>query len=144
MQFFDNIEDMSKRSFWYHSEWHQDETLGYVVFTFPPCDRNPLIIMCSHCPIMTHPSDYTLVFTLQLCYKPLRALQRVAKSLKVHFSSYDESQNFATSSLLNQGPRVPQSGDGYCLTAVHSPHKPLQETSISYQSFFDIHFNCTY
>ena len=143
MQFFDNIEDMPKRSFWYHSEWQQDEPLGYVVFTFPHV-TGTLWLWCVHIvQLMTHPSDYTLAFTLQLCYKPLRALQRVAKSLKIHFSSYDESQNFATSSLLNKGPRVPQSGDGYCLTAVHSPHKPLQETSITYQSFFDIHFNCT-
>ena len=112
MQFFDNIEDMSKRSFWYHSEWHQDEPLGYVVFTLPHV-RGTLWLWCVHiAQLMTHPSDYTLAFTLQLCYKPLRALQRVAKSLKVHFSSYDESQNFTTSSLLNIGPRVPQSGDG--------------------------------
>ena len=39
--------------------------------------------------LMTHPAIYTLPFTLQLCYKPLGILQRVAKSQKVHMSSHD-------------------------------------------------------
>ena len=56
---------------------------------------------------MTHPSGYTLPFTLQLCYKPHGVLQRAAKSLKVHLSSHDGFQNFTKSSLLNIGPRVP-------------------------------------
>ena len=61
---------------------------------------------------MTQPSGYTLPFTLQLRYKPLGILQRVAKSLKVHFSGHDGLQNFTTLSLLNIGPRVPQNGNG--------------------------------
>ena len=32
IQFFDNIEVLSLRSFWYHTKWHQDESLGYVMF----------------------------------------------------------------------------------------------------------------
>ena len=56
---------------------------------------------------MTHPFGYTLLFVLQLCYKLLGVLQRVAKSLQVHFSSHDGQQNFTTSSLLYIGPRVP-------------------------------------
>ena len=60
---------------------------------------------------MTHPSGYTLPFTLQLCYKPLGVLQRVAKRLKAHLSSHDGLQNFTTSSLLNIGQRGSQSGD---------------------------------
>ena len=39
--------------------------------------------------LMTHPTVYTLPFTLQLCYKPLGILQRVTKSQKVHISSHD-------------------------------------------------------
>ena len=42
---------------------------------------------------MTHPVVYTLLFTLQLCYKPLGILQRVTKSQKVHISSHDVLQN---------------------------------------------------
>ena len=60
---------------------------------------------------MTHPSGYTLPFTLQLCYKRLGILQRVAKGLKLDFSSHDGLQNFTTSSLLNIGSRVPERGD---------------------------------
>ena len=37
--------------------------------------------------LMTHTAIYTLTFTLQLCYKPLGIMQRVAKSQKVHISS---------------------------------------------------------
>ena len=105
--FFDNIEDLSKRSFWYHSKWHQDEPLGHVVFIFLHL-RGTLWLLCVHiAQLMTHPSGYTLWFTLQLCYKHLGVLQRVPKSLKVHFSRHDRLQTFTTSSLLNIGPRVP-------------------------------------
>ena len=61
--------------------------------------------------LMTHPPVYILPFTLQLCYKPLGILQRVTKSHKVHISSHDGLQNTITSTLLNIGPRVFQSGD---------------------------------
>ena len=40
--------------------------------------------------LMTHPAIYTLLFTLNLYYKPLGILQRVTKSQKVHISSHDE------------------------------------------------------
>ena len=40
--------------------------------------------------LMTHTAIYTLLFTLQLCYKPLGILQRVTKSQKAHISSHDK------------------------------------------------------
>ena len=49
--------------------------------------RGTLGICCVHiAQLMTYPAVYTLPFTLQLCYKPLGILQRVAKSQKVHIS----------------------------------------------------------
>ena len=38
--------------------------------------------------LMTHTAIYTLLFTLQLCYKPLGTPQRVTKSQRVHISSH--------------------------------------------------------
>ena len=46
--------------------------------------------------LMTHLGVYTLLFTLQLCYKPLGILQRVTKSQKVHISGHDVIQNLYT------------------------------------------------
>ena len=52
--------------------------------------RGTLELCCVHiAQLMTHPAVYTLPFTWQLCYKPLRILQRVTKSQKVHVSSHD-------------------------------------------------------
>ena len=52
--------------------------------------RGTLGLCCVHITqLMTHPAVYTLPFTWQLCYKPLRILQRVTKSQKVHVSSHD-------------------------------------------------------
>ena len=34
-QIFWHTEDLSITSSWYHSKWHQEGPLGYVVFTFP-------------------------------------------------------------------------------------------------------------
>ena len=52
--------------------------------------RETLGLCCVHiAQLMTHPAVYTLPFTWQLCYKPLRILQRVTKSQKVHVSSHD-------------------------------------------------------
>ena len=52
--------------------------------------RENLGLCCVHnAQLMTHPAIYTLLFTFQLCYKPLGTLQRVTKSLKVHISSHD-------------------------------------------------------
>ena len=52
--------------------------------------------------LMTHAAIYTLPFTLQLCYKPLGILQRVAKSQKVHASNhnnrvYNKTKNYICS-----------------------------------------------
>ena len=49
--------------------------------------------------------------TSQLCYKPLVRPQRRTESQKVHISSHDGFSNFITSTMLNIGPRIPQSGD---------------------------------
>ena len=74
--------------------------------------RGTLELCCVHiAQLMTHPAVYTLLFTSQLCYKPLGILQRVTKSQKVHMSSHDRLQKTITSILLNIGPRVFQSGD---------------------------------
>ena len=52
--------------------------------------RETLGLCCVHiAQLVTHPAVYTLPFTLQLCYKPLGILQRVAKSQKVDISSHD-------------------------------------------------------
>ena len=72
---FDNIGDLSKATFWYHSN---------------DTKRNTWLVLCS---LPNHPAIYTLPFTLQLCYKPLSILQRVTKSQKVHISSHDKLQN---------------------------------------------------
>ena len=108
--------------------------------------------------LITYLAVYTLLFTLQLYYKPLAILQRVTKSRKAHISSHDGLQNFLTSTFLTIGLRVSKSGDRvteicssltkfyfmfYFLIAVHSPHKHLQETFISLECFFDIDFDCT-
>ena len=111
VQIVDNIEDLSIGSFWYHSKRHQENPLGYVLFTFPHV-RGALWLCCVHiCQLMTHSAVFTLPFSLQLCYKPLGILQRVTKSQKVHFSSHDGLQDFIISTLVNIGPRVSQSGD---------------------------------
>ena len=34
-KFYNNIGDLSIRSFWYHNSDHQEEPLGYVVLTLP-------------------------------------------------------------------------------------------------------------
>ena len=52
--------------------------------------RGTLGLSCVHiAQLMTHLAIYTLLFTLQLCYKPLGILQRVTKSQKLHISSHD-------------------------------------------------------
>ena len=73
-KFYNNNADLSIRSFCYHNS---------------DTKRNPSVMLCSHCQLMTHPAIYTIPFTLQLCYKPLGILQRVTKSQKVHISDHD-------------------------------------------------------
>ena len=68
--------------------------------------RGTLGLCCVHiAQLMTHPAVYTLPFTLQLCYKPLGILQRVAKSQKVHISIH-VLQNLIALSLLDISPQV--------------------------------------
>ena len=55
--------------------------------------KRTLGLCCVHiAQLMTHSAIYALPFTLQLCYKPLGILQRVANSQKVHISSHDGLQ----------------------------------------------------
>ena len=57
--------------------------------------RDTVVLRCVHiAQLMTYPAVYTLLFVLQLCYKPLGILQRVTKSQKVHISSHDALQKF--------------------------------------------------
>ena len=74
---YDHIGDLSKGTFWYHS----NDTKG-----------TPGLFCVQIAQLMTHPAIYTLPFTLQLCYKLLGILQSVAKSQKVDISSHDELQ----------------------------------------------------
>ena len=59
----------------------------------PMTPRGTLGLCCIHiAQLMTHPAIYTLLFTLQLCYRPLGILQKVTNSQKVHISTHDELQ----------------------------------------------------
>ena len=71
--------------------------------------RGTLGLCCVHiAQLMTHPTIYTLPFTLQLCYKPLGILQRVTKSQKVHISSHDGLKKLQNINLLDIGPKASQ------------------------------------
>ena len=70
---FDNFGDFSKITFFYHSN---------------DIKRNPWVVLFIHCPINDSCGCLQLLFTLQLCYRPLGILQRVIKSQKVHISSH--------------------------------------------------------
>ena len=74
---YGNIVDFLKTTFWYHNN---------------DTKRNPWVMLCSYCPIMTQPAIYTLPFTLQFWYKLLCILERVTKSRKVYISSHDGLQ----------------------------------------------------
>ena len=74
--------------------------------------RGTVGLYCVHIDqLITYPAVYTLLFTLQLCYKPLGILQRVTKSRKARISSHDGLQNFLLSTFLSIGPRVSKSGN---------------------------------
>ena len=51
----------------------------------------------------------TLLFTLQVCYKPLGIPQRVTWSQMVHISSHNGLQNFITPTFLDISPMLSQS-----------------------------------
>ena len=60
--------------------------------------RGNLGLCCVHiAQLITHPTVYTLPFTMQLYYKSLDILQMVIKSQKVHLSSHDVLQKSHTS-----------------------------------------------
>ena len=66
--------------------------------------RGTLGLCCVHiAQLVTHLAIYTLLFTLQLCYKPLGILQRVTKSQKVHISSHDKLQKLHNKVPMNIG-----------------------------------------
>ena len=118
--------------------------------------RGTLGLCCVHfAQLMTNPA----IYTTQLCYKPLGILQRVTKSQKVHISSHDilqklhninfvrdRSQGFPEREQSNKNfpllqPNFMRTIDSlfliqwiyYSLTAIHSPHKYLLGTLISYE-----------
>ena len=57
----------------------------------------------------------TSIGTLELCCIQIahlmNILERATKSQKVHISNHDGLEHFITSTLLNIGPKVSQSGD---------------------------------
>ena len=57
--FFYNIEDLSIGFFWYHSKLHQEEPLGYVVFTFPHVRGTFWLCCVQNCQLMTHPAVFS-------------------------------------------------------------------------------------
>ena len=76
---------------------------------FEICQKQPFNILamsprgtilglcCVHiAQLMTQLGVYTLLFALQLCYKPLGILQRVTKNQKVHISGHDVIQKLDT------------------------------------------------
>ena len=67
--------------------------------------------------LMAYSAAYTLLFTLQLCYKPFAIHQRVIKSQKVHKPSHNGLQIFKTSTLKNIDPRVSHIEDS--VVAIH-------------------------
>ena len=74
--------------------------------------RGTVGLCCVHIDqLITYPALYTLLFTLQLCYKSLGILQRVTKSPKAHISSHDGLKNFLASTFLTIDPSVSKSRD---------------------------------
>ena len=59
--------------------------------------------------VKIHPAIYTLLFTLQVCYKTLGIALRVTRSEKVYISSHDGLRNVITLTFLNISPMVSQS-----------------------------------
>ena len=143
-KFYNNIVDLSIRSFWYHNS---------------DTKRNPWVMLCSHCPINDSPAIYAVPFTLQFCYKPLGILQRVTKSQKAHISNHDgleklhnmnfvwhRSQGFLEREQNGRNFPLPQSSflraidlllfkqyfRSYSLTTIYSSHKFMQENLISH------------
>ena len=63
----------------------------FDIITMTP--RGTLRLCCVHiAQLMTDPAVYTLLLTLQLCYKPLGILQRITKGQNVYRSSHDGLQ----------------------------------------------------
>ena len=106
-KFYDNIWDLSIRSFWYHS----NET-----------KRSPCVMLCSLCPIKDSSGYYRLLFT----FIP----ERVTKSQKVHKPSHDGLQNFITPTFLDTGPMIFQS-ENRVVGISSFPHKILNLSSNS-------------
>ena len=72
--------------------------------------RGALVLCCAlFSQLKIHPAVFTLLFPLQVCYKPLGIPLRVTLSQKVHISSHDGLQNFMTPTFLNISPIVSKS-----------------------------------
>ena len=72
--------------------------------------RGALVLCCAlFSQLKIHPAVFTLLFPLQVCYKPLGIPHRVTLSQKVHISSHDGLQNFMTPTFLNISPMVSKS-----------------------------------
>ena len=72
--------------------------------------RGALVLCCVlFSQLKIHPAIYALLFTLQVCYKPLGIPQRVIRSQKAHIPSHDGLQKFMTPTFLNISPMVSQS-----------------------------------
>ena len=72
--------------------------------------RGALVLCCAlFSQLKIHLAVFTLLFPLQVCYKPLGIPQKVTLSQKVHISSHDGLQNFMTPTFLNISPIVSKS-----------------------------------
>ena len=102
IEIFCIIEDLSIRSIWYHSKWH--ERKPWVMF---PIKSNRFVMLCSHS---------TINDSSGLCYKLLCIPQMVTEIQKVHISIHDGLPNFLTPNMLNIGPRIGDRVAGICLS----------------------------
>ena len=94
-KFYNNIGDLSIRSFWYHNS---------------DTKRNPWVMLCSHCPINDSSGYLHTTVYLAVMYKPLGILQRVTKSQKVHISNHDVLENLHNINFFDTCHRVSQRG----------------------------------
>ena len=87
-----NIEDLSKITFWYHS-------------------NDTKVMLCSHWPINYLSGCLHITVYLAVMLQASWHTAEGTKSQKAHISIHHELQNFLTSNFLTIGPRVSKSGD---------------------------------
>ena len=78
----DNIGDLSKTTFWYHSN---------------DTKRNPWVMLCSHCPINDSSGCLHIIVYLAVMLQASWHTAKVTKSQKFHISSHDVLQKSHTS-----------------------------------------------